>query len=72
MIEFARLNIRRGSGWAPLLVWMGIVGIALGLAGLIFGAPLAQSAGHQGFAFTVYHAFSYACHQLPERSYYLA
>lgn len=64
--------IPAGSAWSPLLVWMGILAIALGLAGLIIGAPLAQSANYQGVAFTIYHAFSYACHQLPERSFYLA
>ncbi|MEO8434594.1 MAG: DUF2085 domain-containing protein [Pyrinomonadaceae bacterium] len=65
-------TIRSRSAWAPLLVWMGIVAIALGLVGLIVSAPLARSANHQGFAFTIYRAFSYACHQLPERSFYLS
>ena len=54
------------------LVWAGIVSITLGLVGLIIGAPLAQSTGHEAIGFTIYRAFSYLCHQLPERSFSLA
>ena len=65
----------RGSGertLGPWLVWAGVASIALGLVGLIIGAPLAQSTAHEATAFTIYRAFSYLCHQLPERSFYLA
>src|SRR5437660_2205706 len=54
------------------LVWAGIVSISLGLVGLIIGAPLAPSTGHEAIRFTIYRAFSYLCHQLPQRSFYLA
>jgi uncharacterized membrane protein len=54
------------------LVWAIIVLISLSLVGLIVGAPLAQSTGHEAIGFTIYRAFSNLCHQLPERSFYLA
>ena len=54
------------------LVWAIIVLISLSLVGLIIGAPLAQSTGHEAIGFTIYRAFSYLCHQLPERSFHLA
>jgi uncharacterized membrane protein len=53
------------------LVWAGVAAVAFVLAGLIFAAPFAANT-HTSFAFTVYQAFSYVCHQLPERSFHLA
>ena len=61
-----------GNATGSWLVWAGIVSISLSLVGLIIGAPLAQSTGHEAIGFTIYRAFSYLCHQLPERSFYLA
>ena len=62
------------SGLAPAgiwLVWGAITSLALILAGSIFVAPLAAN-NHTSLGFTIYHAFSYVCHQLPERSFHLA
>src|SRR5438132_9306807 len=68
-LESHTLRPNAASSW---LVWAGTVSIALGLVGLIIGAPLAQSTGHEAIGFTIYRAFSYLCHQLPERSFSLA
>ncbi len=46
--------------------------IALTLVTMIVSAPLAQANGHAPFAFTIYKAFSFVCHQIPERSFHLA
>ena len=46
--------------------------IALALVGLIVAAPLAQASQHQQFASSIYKAFSFVCHQIPERSFHLA
>jgi uncharacterized membrane protein len=54
------------------LVWAGVTSFALLLVGFIFTAPLALNTNHTSFAFTVYQAFSYVCHQLPLRSFHLA
>jgi uncharacterized membrane protein len=53
------------------MIWGGVTAIALLLVASIFGAPLAVANNHPSWAATVYHAFSYVCHQLPERSFHL-
>jgi uncharacterized membrane protein len=57
---------------APWVTWTIVTTIALALVAMIVGAPLAQAHGHAPFAFTVYKAFSFVCHQIPERSFRLA
>jgi uncharacterized membrane protein len=57
---------------APLIAWTIVTTIALALVAMIVGAPLFQSTGHASFAFTTYRAFSFVCHQIPERSFHLA
>ena len=39
---------------------------------LIIGAPIALKTGHPFWGLTIYHAFSYVCHQIPERSFFIA
>jgi uncharacterized membrane protein len=55
-----------------LVVWLAIVAGALGWLGLIAGAPLFEARGHHFWAQAIYRAFSPVCHQMPERSFYLA
>jgi uncharacterized membrane protein len=57
---------------APLIAWTIVAVIALMLVAIIVGAPLAQADGHPVFASSIYRAFSYVCHQIPERSFHLA
>jgi len=57
---------------APLIAWTIVTAIALGLVAIIIGAPLFQATGHTAFASTIYKAFSFVCHQIPERSFHLA
>lgn len=60
-------NLRR-----PLLMWaILVIGSAL-IVGLIVAAPLAHASQHGFLAGTLYQAFSYACHQQPERSFFIA
>src|SRR5690349_15498240 len=56
----------------PWIAWTVTSAIAVALISLIVGAPLAQSSGHAAFAFSIYKAFSFVCHQIPERSFHLA
>lgn len=53
----------------PLFMWAVVVTGAGLLLALIFGAPLARATGHQFLSFGIYEAFSYVCHQAPERSF---
>ena len=56
----------------PLLVWAIFALGALIVVGMIVGAPLAQANGHSFFALTIYGAFSHVCHQIPDRSFFIA
>ena len=53
-------------------VWASTTAIALTIIGLIIVAPLAQAYGHPSFGYAIYKAFSFVCHQIPERSFHLA
>jgi uncharacterized membrane protein len=56
----------------PLLVWASAGVVLSALAGLIVVAPLALARGHTFLAHTIYQSFGPLCHQLPERSFYVA
>jgi uncharacterized membrane protein len=45
---------------------------AWAFVGLIFAAPLLEASGHGLAAWAIYHLFAPLCHQLPERSFYVA
>jgi uncharacterized membrane protein len=67
----SKLNSDSSSSRLPHLVWLAVALFSLGIVGLIIVAPLAQSHGQGHFASSIYHAFSYFCHQIPERSFHL-
>lgn len=46
--------------------------VAVSILILIVGAPLAAAGGYPRVAATLYQAFTVLCHQLPERSYFIA
>ena len=56
----------------PLAMWLIAAAGMLILMSLIVGAPLALSAGHPFWGLTIYRSFSYVCHQIPERSFFIA
>ena len=53
-------------------MWLLVVVGSLFFVGLLVAAPLAQANGVRWFSFAVYEAFSHVCHQIPERSFYIA
>jgi uncharacterized membrane protein len=55
-----------------IAIWAVTAAIGLAIMGLIIGAPLAQAQNHPDFAAAIYKAFSFLCHQIPERSFHLA
>jgi uncharacterized membrane protein len=55
----------------PLLVWALLMVAALAWLGSIIVAPVALARGHNLFALTIYGAFSFLCHQIPERSFHV-
>jgi uncharacterized membrane protein len=56
----------------PLFAWLVIsAGVGL-LISLIFAAPIAEARGHSYVAYTLYQSFGHVCHQIPERSFFIA
>jgi len=52
--------------------WIAVFGIAFGFyAGLPFLAPVFMQAGWKGAGNAIYFIYSFLCHQLPERSFFL-
>jgi uncharacterized membrane protein len=56
----------------PLLIWLLVAVGSVATVALIVGAPFALANGHEGLASTVYLTFSHLCHQIPERSLFIA
>ena len=56
----------------PLLFWLGCVAVVFCVIGLIVAAPLAAAYNHPQFAAAIYHSFKTLCHQIPERSFFIA
>jgi uncharacterized membrane protein len=56
----------------PLWFWLLTLVIAFSFPCLIITAPLAAANNHPHVAFAIYHAFGTFCHQLPERSFFIA
>jgi uncharacterized membrane protein len=53
-------------------VWLIVVLGSVLITTAIIAAPLALSSGHLLWALPIYHAFSLVCHQIPERSFFIA
>lgn len=56
---------------ASVALWGAAVFIMLVWMGMIFSAPVAVEKGYTFFPFVIYRAFSYLCHQIPERSFHI-
>src|SRR6266550_6143693 len=61
-----------GSVRRPLIMWFIVAAGSVAVMSLIIGAPLALKAGHPFWGQAIYRAFSYVCHQIPERSFFIA
>ena len=56
----------------PFIFWAIVAGVALMFLSLIFVAPLASATNHQTIAQGIYRPFASLCHQMPERSFFIA
>jgi uncharacterized membrane protein len=61
-----------GSNVKPLAAWLLLSIGSLLFVGLIVAAPLAIANGQETVAYNIYRPFSYLCHQIPARSFFLA
>lgn len=57
---------------AAFAIWLFVATISQAILAAVIAAPLINAQGHTAFASTIYQAFSYLCHQIPERSFHLA
>ena len=57
---------------SQVAIWLVIAAGSLLICAAIIGAPLALSSGNLFWALPLYHAFSLVCHQIPERSFFIA
>jgi uncharacterized membrane protein len=55
-----------------VVVWSLLASVASLIVIATVAAPVALARGHAGFSEVIYQAFSYLCHQIPERSFHLA
>jgi len=67
--NFIRQN---GSIRAQVAIWLIVAAGSLAFIAAIIGAPLALSSGHLFWALPIYRAFGFVCHQIPERSFFIA
>jgi len=56
----------------PLLMWSLVAAFCLIILAMITGAPLALARGHHSLALVIYGVFSHLCHQIPDRSFFIA
>jgi uncharacterized membrane protein len=61
-------SLKRGA-WKA---WACVAACTLLWLGLIVGAPAAAAGGHETLAFVIYHGLNGICHQMPERSFWIA
>jgi uncharacterized membrane protein len=54
------------------IVWSITAAISTTIVALIIAAPLSQAALHPQLAAAIYKAFSFVCHQIPDRSFHVA
>jgi uncharacterized membrane protein len=52
--------------------WLSACAGALALVAMIFAAPLAEASGHTALGWSLYRVFAPLCHQIAERSFYVA
>jgi uncharacterized membrane protein len=52
-------------------MWFIAAAGSVAMLSLIIGAPIALQTGHPSWGLTIYGAFSYVCHQIPERSFFI-
>jgi len=56
----------------PFLIWSFVTVLCLVIMAAIIGAPVALARGHNVLAQALYSTFSHACHQLSDRSFFIA
>src|SRR5688500_209191 len=58
--------------YRALVAWFIVSITSLSFVSMIVAVPLAAAAHYDNVASTLYHSFGILCHQLPERSFFIA
>ncbi len=61
-----------GSIRRPVVMWLAAGTVVLAVMALVFGAPVALATGHPVLGQSIYGAFGHVCHQIPDRSFFIA
>ncbi|MEK6283577.1 MAG: DUF2085 domain-containing protein [Acidobacteriota bacterium] len=61
-----------GSNHRPIAMWLIVATLSLSFIAIILGAPLAVANGYEAIGNTIYLALHHVCHQIPERSFFIA
>jgi uncharacterized membrane protein len=67
--QVARREVALGRA---VCAWLLASAGAWAVVALVFAAPLAEAAGHRALSWSLYRAFAPLCHQIAERSFYVA
>lgn len=67
--EIARI---KSKSFAAYFIWAAVATLSVMVVVAVVYAPIALTGGHTNFSSTIYKAFSYLCHQIPERSFHIA
>lgn len=60
------------SNRAPTAMWLAVATLSFLFVAAIIAAPFAAAGEYQALARTIHKAFSYLCHQIPDRSFFVA
>ncbi|HEY0322074.1 MAG TPA: DUF2085 domain-containing protein [Pyrinomonadaceae bacterium] len=63
--------VPRGAARGAFFVWSALSALSLAILALVFAAPVLLAHGYIQPASFVYRAFSFMCHQIPERSFHI-
>lgn len=61
-----------GSNRRPTAMWLVVTLLALLFIAIVAGAPVAIANGYEALGNTIYLNLHYFCHQIPERSFFIA
>lgn len=69
--EYVPQCVPRVAARRALFVWCGLAALSLAFIALPLAAPILLAHGYIQSSSVIYRAFSFLCHQIPERSFHL-
>lgn len=69
--EYVPQRVPQEAARGAFIVWGALSALSLGIVAMVFAAPVLLAHEHIQPAGFIYRAFSFLCHQIPERSFHL-